>query len=415
MCVEPSLCLDSSTTTSLPFQEIPLFRNVRPDQLMAAVNRCDVLPLAAGHVLLTPGQTNEDIFIILAGTVTVHLGAEGSRGKGIAIPIGQCIGEFSAIDGRPASAMVRAEDEAVVLRIPQQVFWTHMVQLPGVARNMMISLVERTRLTNQLTLAAQREALELSHLRKEMDLARDLQLGMLPPQGCLFAEHPEIEIATLMEPATTVAGDFFDAFFVETNKLFVCIGDVSGHGLGAALFMARTVGLLRILANTESSPDAVLRRLNDSLTEGNEASLFVTMFCGYLDVDSGLFTYSNGGHCPPLLLQRREIHPIPMPKGVVVGVYPDRNYRNLTLQLEPGDLLMVYTDGVTEAENIQGEPFGIQGCQRLLAQAGQVPLNALVDELRHRLRGFTNSQHLEDDCTLLLLRRRLEPGLREGN
>lgn len=415
MCVEPSLSLDSSTTTSLPFQEIPLFRNVRPDQLMAAVNRCDLLTLAPGHVLLTPGQTNQDIFIILAGTVTVHLGAEGSRGKGIAIPIGQCIGEFSAIDGMPASALVRAEDDAVVLRIPPQVFWKHLVQLPGVARNMMISLVERTRLTNQLTLAAQREALELSHLRKEMDLARDLQLGMLPPQGCLFAEHPDIEIATLMEPATTVAGDFFDSFFVETNKLFVCIGDVSGHGLGAALFMARTVGLLRILANTETSPDDVLRRLNDSLTEGNEASLFVTMFCGYLDVDSGLFTYSNGGHCPPLLLQHREVHPIPMPKGVVVGVYPGRTYRNLSLQLEPGDLLMVYTDGVTEAENFQGEPFGVKGCQRLLGEAGQAPLNTLVNELRHRLRGFTSSQHLEDDCTLLLLRRRLVSGVREAS
>ncbi|MEA5414797.1 PP2C family protein-serine/threonine phosphatase [Synechococcus sp. BA-132 BA5] len=282
-----------------------------------------------------------------------------------------------------------------------------MVPLPGVARNMMISLVERTRLTNELTLAAQREALELSHLRKEMDLARDLQLGMLPPQGCLFAERPDIEVAALMEPATTVAGDFFDAFFVDTNKLFVCIGDVSGHGLGAALFMARTVGLLRILANTERSPDAVLRRLNDSLAEGNDASLFVTMFCGYLDVDSGLFTYSNAGHCPPLLLQHREIHPIPMPKGVVVGVYPGRTYRNLTLQLEPGDLLMVYTDGVTEAENIQGEPFGVQGCQRLLGLTGQAPLDALIQALRQSLRGFTSSQHLEDDCTLLLLRRRL--------
>ena len=171
--------------------------------------------------------------------------------------------------------------------------------------------------------------------------------------------------------------------------------------------MARTVGLLRILANTERSPDAVLRRLNDSLAEGNDASLFVTMFCGYLDVDSGVFTYSNAGHCPPLLLQHREIHPIPMPKGVVVGVYPGRTYRNLTLQLEPGDLLMVYTDGVTEAENIQGEPFGVQGCQRLLGLTGQAPLDALIQALRQSLRGFTSSQHLEDDCTLLLLRRRL--------
>jgi sigma-B regulation protein RsbU (phosphoserine phosphatase) len=415
MCVEPSLSPEHITTTaSLPYHKIPLFRNVKKKHLKAAVSRCQLLPLAPGSVLLSPGQTNEDIFIILSGTVTVHLGGEGYRGEGIAIPIGQCIGEFSAIDGRPASALVRAEDEAVVLRIPQRVFWSHMVQLPGVARNMMISLVERTRLTNQLTMKAQREALELTQLRKELDLARDLQLNMLPPRGPLFSGHPDLEVSSLMEPATTVAGDFFDAFFVDSGTLFVCIGDVSGHGLGSALFMARTVGLLRILANTESSPEAVLRRLNDSLTEGNDAALFVTMFCGYLEVGSGRFTYSNAGHLPPLLLQGQEIRPIPMPKGALVGVFPRRTYSCLSLQLNPGDLLMVYTDGVTEAENIDGQLFGRERCQQLLSEVGHAPLDALIDELRHRLRDFTSSRHLEDDCTLLLLRRPADAGVREG-
>ncbi|MCP9899844.1 serine/threonine-protein phosphatase [Cyanobium sp. Cruz CV13-4-11] len=275
---------------------------------------------------------------------------------------------------------------------------------------MMISLVERTRLTNQLTLEAQREALELSHLRKDLDLARDLQLNMLPPQGCLFSGHPDIEVATLMESATTVAGDFFDAFFVDSHRLFVCIGDVSGHCLGAALFMARSVGQLRILANTETSPDAVLRRLNDSLADENEAALFVTMFCGYLDVTSGLFTYSNGGHCPPLLLQDGEVPPIAMPKGALLGVFAGRTSQSLSLQLTPGDLLMIYTDGVTD-----GEPFGVQGCQGLLAEADQAHLDTLIQGLRQSLRGFTSSQHLEDDCTLLLLRRRPLAGLREGS
>jgi sigma-B regulation protein RsbU (phosphoserine phosphatase) len=277
---------------------------------------------------------------------------------------------------------------------------------------MMVSLVERTRLTNELALNAQRQALELSHLRKELDMARDLQRSMLPPQGALFAENPAIELSSLMEPATSVGGDFFDAFFINGQTLFLCIGDVSGHGLGPALFMARTIGLLRILANTETTPDAVLRRLNDSLTDGNEASLFVTMVCGFLDVNSGLFTYSNAGHLPPLLRQKSGIAPIPMPKGAMLGVFPDRSYRSLSLQLDPGDLLMIYTDGVTEAENIHGEPFGLEGCQRLLNEAALEPVEAVIQELRHRLRGFTSSNSLEDDCTLLLLRRPTEAPLR---
>lgn len=364
---------------------------------------------------LSPGQPNADIFIIMAGTVTVHLGGDGYRGKGIAIPVGQCIGEFSAIDGRPASALVRAEDEAIVLRIPKYVFWSHMVQLPGVARNMMISLVDRTRLTNPLTLEAQREALELSHLAQGTGPGPRPAAGhAAAPGDSVRREHPEIELACLMEPATTVAGDCFDAFFVDDDRLSLCIGDVSGHGLGAALFVARTVGLLRVLANNASSPDAVLQRLNHSLNQGNDAALFVTMFCGYLDVASGRFTYSNGGHDPPLLLQGAGCRPIPLPRGSLLGMFPDRSYRSLVLELEPGDLLMVYTDGVTEAENsVGGEPFGVPGCQRFLEGAGQAPLEALIDRLRESLRDFTSSDPLEDDGTLRLLRRRTIAGLRK--
>jgi len=139
------------------------------------------------------------------------------------------------------------------------------------------------------------------------------------------------------------------------------------------------------------------------------------MVCGFLELSTGLFTYSNGGHCPPLLQRDGEIRPIPMPRGALLGVFPGRPYQSLTLTLGPGDLLMVYTDGVTEAENIAGEAFGVQGCQRLLDGAGQTPLDALIDGLRQSLRGFTSSNHLEDDATLLLLRRRPDPGVREGS
>jgi sigma-B regulation protein RsbU (phosphoserine phosphatase) len=118
---------------------------------------------------------------------------------------------------------------------------------------------------------------------------------------------------------------------------------------------------------------------------------------------------------PPLLLQDREVPPIAMPKGASLGVFAGRTYQSLSLQLTPGDLLMVYTDGVTEAENTDGEPFDVQGCQGLLAEAGQARLDTLIQGLRQSLRGFTSSQHLEDDCTLQLLRRRPLAGLREGS
>jgi phosphoserine phosphatase RsbU/P len=395
------------------FGWIPLFRDVPEADLKAALEGCQILELPANAALLTPGQENDSIFIILAGEVRVYIHADG--GQGITIPIGQCIGEFSAIDGRPASALVRAETEARVLRLERDRFWSHLIGLPGVARNMMISLTERARLTNQLALEAQRSSLELEHLHKELQLARELQAGMLPVQQPLFPERHEIEISGLIEPASTVGGDFFDAFFVSEQLLFLCIGDVSGHGIGAALLMARTVGLLRVLAMAGNGPEEVLNRLNESLAEGNTTCVFVTLFCGFLDLESGELVYSNGGHCPPLLITAGGAQPIPLPAGVLVGAFASMRYSAMSLQLHRNDLLFLYTDGITEAENRAGDFFGVDGCLRVLGQGQETALPALLEGLRREVERFRGRDVLEDDGTMLALRiQRESPAGRGG-
>lgn len=399
------------------FGWVPLFRDVPAVDLGAALDGCRILELAAATNLLTPGQENDSIFIILSGEVNVYIhhdagmdhGSDaisnhGVNNRGITIPLGQCIGEFSAIDGLPVSALVRAETDARVLQLTKDLFWSRLIALPGVARNMMVSLTERTRLTNQLALEAQRCSLELEHLHKELDLARELQAGMLPMQQPLFPEREEIEISALIEPAATVGGDFFDAFFVSEKRLFLCIGDVSGHGIGAALLMARTIGLLRVLAMAETSPHEVLSRLNERLSEGNSTSVFVTLFCGFLDLGSGEFVYANGGHCPPLLITHAGARPIPVPTGVLVGAFPAMHYRSMALVLQPGDLLFLYTDGITEAENGGGAAFGVAGCTRILSPQRQTPLPALLEGLRREVERFRGRDALEDDGTMLALR-----------
>ncbi len=395
----------SSDQPAIAYSRIPLFRNVEEKRLQAVLTRSERIRLPAGTTLLRPGQKNDCIYIILAGKVVVYLQSGESRGTGIAIPPGQCIGEFSAIDGMPASAFVEVEADACVLRLPQELFWSQLVTLPGVARNMMVSLTERTRLTNRLALEAERERLELEQLRKELHLARQLQASMLPLQGSLFPERSEIEISALMEPASSVGGDFFDAFFVGDDRLFLCIGDVSGHGIGAALLMARTIGLLRILAFTEATPDALLARLNESMVQGNDTCAFATIFCGFLDVGSGHFVYSNGGHCHPLLDDGSATVPLTLPRGVLVGAFPGMAYSSLSLDLTPGDLLFIYTDGITEAESPAGVPFSLSACRSVLEREREAPLPRLLEQLREEVRRFTGSPGLEDDCTLLALRR----------
>jgi sigma-B regulation protein RsbU (phosphoserine phosphatase) len=389
--------------------QIPLFRDVEEGLLEAALRDCERVRLPAGSTLLRPGQANDHIFIILSGTVVVYLAAEGERSHGITIPIGQCIGEFSVIDGKPVSALVMVETEAWVLVLGQEIFWSRLVTLGGVARNMMMALTERTRLANRVALEAQRERLELAQLRKELNLARELQASMLPLQRPLFPERQEIEVCALMEPASSVGGDFFDAFFVSDDSLFVCVGDVSGHGIMASLLMARTIGLLRILAFTERSPHELLTRLNESMVEGNETSVFATIFCGFLDVASGHFVYSNGGHCNPLLSGKAGTEVLVLPRGVLVGAFPGVTYSSLVIELNPGDLLLIYTDGLTEAESGAGEQFSLSGCMEVLRREGQSPLSQLLDELRQEVRRFSGRDTLDDDFTLLALRRPAAP------
>ena len=383
---------------------IPLFQEVDETLLASLLSHCEVRRMGAGTDLLGIGETNDSFYILLKGELIVFLSAEARQGHGISLQPGQCIGEFSAIDRLPVSALVRCESDAEVLHLNGPFFWEQLVTLPGVARNMMRGLTERARTTNQLALQSLRERLELDHLREELDLARRLQASMLPLRHPLFHDRSDLEVAGRVEPAASVGGDFFDTFLTADDRLFLCIGDVSGHGIGASLLMARTIGLIRSLAMSATGPEAVLEQLNAFLCEGNDTCLFVTLFCGYLEPTRGTLTYSNAGHLPPLLIQAGVCTELPLPRGLLAGISPQARYRSETVQLNRSDLLFAYTDGLSEAEDGEGRPFGIDPCRELLLQRKQAPLPTILDGVRDALTGFSGSSALEDDCTLLLLR-----------
>lgn len=385
---------------------IPLFRNADEESILAALSQCEVLQLSPGTPLLKPGETNQNVYILLSGQISAHLDVNLNGPAAIPIPPGECIGELSAIDGKPASALVLALSEARVLTLPREIFWKRLMTMPGIAENLMLTLTERMRRTNDLTLQAQREQLELQHLRKELDVARQLQASMLPLQRPLFPDRHEIEVCGFMEPTASVGGDLFDAFFVDDRNVFFCIGDVSGHGIAAALFMARTIGLLRILAMNTLSPEAVLESVNERLCIGNDTNIFVTLFCGYLDVFSGRLRYSNAGHCAPILRCGDQASRLDIPKGALIGVFSGMRYQALEFLLTPTSVLFCFTDGVTEAQNPQGEEFSEERCRDLIAHLGDIPLSAQLETIRQAVAQFCSVTQFEDDCTMLALRRR---------
>jgi len=255
---------------------IALFRGVEPSAVIDAIRDCEIRILPAGAILLQPGEANDIIYILLSGQLAAYLDSARLPATGIPIRPGESVGEMSAIDGKPVSAFVVALTEARVLSLPGMLFWSRLGPIPGVTRNLLAVLSERMRRGNEVMLEAQRTQLALEHVRRELSIARQLQTSMIPARGRLFPERNDVEIAGMMNPASEVGGDFFDAFFVDERHLFFCVGDVSGHGIPAALFMARTIGLIRIAAIGTRNPDRLLERINEQLCAGNDANVFVT-------------------------------------------------------------------------------------------------------------------------------------------
>ena len=390
---------------SLSISWLPLFRDVEEGVINEALLDSEVLVLPAGTSLLRPGENNHNVYILLSGKIAAHLGNNLNPDAAISILAGECIGELSAIDSKPVSALILALTDVRVLKLTREVFWYRLMAVPVIVRNLMITLTERMRRTNEQTLKAQREQLELTHIRKELNVARQLQAGMLPPQGLLYKERSDIEVCGFMEPASDIGGDLFDAFFVDEYHLFFCIGDVSGHGIAAALFMARTIGLLHILAMNITHPDKLLEILNDRLCIGNDTNIFVTMFCGFLDVRNGNLRYSNGGHSAPILSSGGIARPITIPKGMLIGAFPGMKYSFMEHSLEPGEALFCYTDGVTEAQNSIEEEFSEDRCLKSIELASSAFLPSLLDTLRREVAVFTGKELLDDDCTMLVIRR----------
>ena len=383
---------------------IALFKDAPPRAVEAVLKTCELLEVAAHTPLLVPGQSNRSVYIALSGTVVAHLGDQGRPQAPVAIPHGQCIGELSAIDGKPVSTLVMAATDARVLHIPQQVFWGDLMTLNGVAENFRIILSDRVRKSKEQALQAQRGQLEIEHLTKELQIARQLQISMVPLQRPLFGHRNDLDICGFMEPASAVGGDFFDAFFVRENHLFFCIADVSGHGVASALFMARAMGIIRVLAMGIMEPHLLLSELNARLCDGNEANIFVTMFCGLLDLPRRRLRYSNGGHCAPMLLDPGGARMLPIPKGPLVGAFPGCVYRSMDTELGPDEILFCYTDGVTEAHNQRSEEFTQERCLQLLAGERPLACGDLLDHVRAQVADFTETNILEDDCTMLALR-----------
>ncbi|GAB6037903.1 hypothetical protein JCM15519_24620 [Fundidesulfovibrio butyratiphilus] len=240
-------------------------------------------------------------------------------------------------------------------------------------------------------------------MESELKIARTIQMSFLPKRFPPFPEIGRFDLHAELEPALEVGGDLFDFFLLADGRLLFLVGDVSGKGVPAALFMAVTKTLVKGIAEAESTPAAILARVNNELAVDNEALLFVTMFLGLFDFSTGELTYSNAGHNPPVLVRRGRAGLLDVPKGIFLGVMDDAPYADMRLTLEPEDSLLVYTDGVNEAMDAQGGFYGNDRLLRVAAGLGGRGARAVGEALMADVRVFAGEAPQADDITVLVL------------
>lgn len=189
-------------------------------------------------------------------------------------------------------------------------------------------------------------------IESELRIAREIQMGMIPKIFPPFPNLSQIDLYAMLEPAKEVGGDLYDFFMIDDNHLCFAIGDVSGKGVPASLFMAVTRTLLRSVAPNQTSPVYIVDKLNKALSTGNESSMFVTFFIGIINTDTGNIKYTNAGHNPPVWISAGgKVEFLPVTKDIPIGLFDDFQYQEREMVLKPKDKLYLYTDGVTEAEN----------------------------------------------------------------
>jgi sigma-B regulation protein RsbU (phosphoserine phosphatase) len=241
----------------------------------------------------------------------------------------------------------------------------------------------------------------------ELQAANQIQMSMIPKVFPPFPEHPSFQLHAILEPAREVGGDLYDYFFIDDRHLVFYAGDVSGKGVPASLFMAVTTTLLRAKSKAIKGigPHDILTGVNRELCRGNETSMFVTLYCGIFDIETGEIQFSNAGHNPPVLLCRgHSPEYLSSGENPPLGVMEDYAYTMGTLQLTPGDVLFLYTDGITEAMNQQDQLFSDPRLLECLDHGEDVDVHVLVAKILADVHAFTKGAPPSDDMTILAIK-----------
>ncbi len=404
---------------------IPFFSTLPPAELDALAASLSEKIYPAQTVLLHEGEYGDKFYIVLDGQIAIlkAMGSDDERLLGLR-GVGEFIGEMGLLnrDGRrTASArvytdarlleMTRADFDALLTRVPTIAYEMLRVlsaRLDEAHNNAIAELMVRNRelaAAYAELQAAQEQIIEKEILDRELVQAKEIQESMLPKT---LPSLDSFEIGALMIPARMIGGDFFDVFPLDSNNLGIAVGDVSGKGIPAALFMALTTRLLKAEARIGVSPDKTMLRVNQHLLEMNTTGMFVTLLYGVLSQKTGEFTYVRAGHEYPLVWDHnhRQI-PIDHDRGNPLGLFHSPLLDIQEVLLPRGSTLFLYSDGVTEAYNEEEKLFGMECIEALIPDLLENPAQDICDQLLTKLKIYQGNLPQSDDITLLTLKAKM--------
>lgn len=278
--------------------------------------------------------------------------------------------------------------------LPQVKSKDEMLRLRNSFATMQRSLIRQIEETKQINE-------QKGRMESELQIARDIQMTMLPKTFPPFPDRSDIDVYAQLKPAKEVGGDLYD-FYIRDEKLLYCIADVSGKGVPASLLMAMTRALFRTVSAHESNPAKIVSNINGPMAAENETDMFVTLFVGVLDLPTGRMRYCNAGHCAPLLIDSAgtRIGPLPVEPNIPVGILTDMKYKIQETTIDPNTTIFLYTDGLTEAENTRHVLFGEE---RLMEALQPLPPQSLIEHVTEVTRQFVGEAEQSDDMTMLTI------------
>ena len=383
--------------------------------------------LANFRKLASQGQTDAYVEASLL-KVVVPIGEEGGELKGGAIVVALPTDHIQAAIHNRSQLAVVVSGLVLLLGSMIAIFGAKRISQPIVELTEMTQQVAGGDFTQRIAIAAKNEIGTLAasfnemtrrlnesieHLKEttaakeriesELKIAHEIQMSMVPKIFPPFPDRSEFDIFAALVPAKEVGGDLYDFFFLDDDRLCFAVGDVSGKGVPAALFMAVTKTLFRATAAHGGTPGEILARLNNEICRDNDSCMFVTLFCGILDIRTGQVDYSNGGHNLPYHLGGDGVSPLGKFGDRALGLVEQSSYASGRVVLSPGEALLVYTDGVTEAMDSSDTLYSDQRLERFLASHRDSSPRQMIGDLIDDVRRFAGATPQSDDITGLAL------------